>query len=145
MAYFSIDETTKGSANINKIRRKKEKHVWSAQIMDELLKRASMYEYGDDGNKPLQILGDKGQETGPYSFDEGDNVTLADITEEQQHATIKGEPRQQKNGKTLNSTTIWLLDYNFEIWILFIGVSIATVLLLLFKKFLFKYSFNEFD
>ncbi|KAG4960316.1 hypothetical protein JHK87_036949 [Glycine soja] len=87
-----------GSANINKIRRKKEKHVWSAQIMDELLKRASMYEYDDDGNKPLQNLGDKDQQTDPYSFDGGGNVTLADITEEQQHLTIKGEPKQQKIG-----------------------------------------------
>ncbi|KAG5113735.1 hypothetical protein JHK82_037004 [Glycine max] len=87
-----------GSANINKIRRKKEKHVWSAQIMDELLKRASMYEYDDDGNKPLQNLGDKDQQTDPYSFDGGGSVTLADITEEQQHLTIKGEPKHQKIG-----------------------------------------------
>ena len=126
MAYFSIDETTKGSANINKIRRKKEKHVWSAQIMDELLKRASMYEYDDDGNKPLQNLGDKDQQTDPYSFDGGGSVTLADITEEQQHLTIKGEPKQQKIGKTLISTTTWLLDY-FEIWIYLKGVSFLTL------------------
>ncbi|TKY71893.1 alpha-latroinsectotoxin-Lt1a protein [Spatholobus suberectus] len=48
-----------GSANIRKIRRKKEKHVWSAQILDELLKRASMYEYDDNGSSPPHERGRK--------------------------------------------------------------------------------------
>ncbi|XP_027338170.1 ankyrin repeat-containing protein ITN1-like [Abrus precatorius] len=66
--------------------------------MDELLKRASIYEYDYDGNKPRQNLVDKTSETGPYDFDERGNVTLAGITEEQQHSTTLGKPKQQKNG-----------------------------------------------
>ncbi|KAK7412498.1 hypothetical protein VNO78_03962 [Psophocarpus tetragonolobus] len=86
-----------GSANIDKVRRKKEKHVWSAQIMDELLKRASIYEYDNNGSTPKQNLKDKDQQTDPYSFDEGGNVTMAGITEGQQHSTTKGEPKKQNN------------------------------------------------
>ncbi|KOM53636.1 hypothetical protein LR48_Vigan09g229500 [Vigna angularis] len=88
-----------GSANINKIRRKKEKHEWSVQIMDELLKRASMYEYDDDDSVPVNILQNKDQRTDPYTFDEGGNVTLAGTTEVEQHLTTKGEPKQQNNGE----------------------------------------------
>ncbi|XP_022642578.1 uncharacterized protein LOC106774938 isoform X3 [Vigna radiata var. radiata] len=88
-----------GSANINKIRRKKEKHEWSVQIMDELLKRASMYEYDDDGSVPVNILQNKDQRTHPYTFDKGGNVTWADNTEVEQHLTTKGEPKQQNNGE----------------------------------------------
>ena len=95
---MSGNETTQGPANINKIRRKKEKHEWSAQIMDELLKRACMYEYDDDGSEPVNILENKDQ---PYRFDEGDYVTLAGITEVEQHLTTRGEPKQQNNGITL--------------------------------------------
>ncbi|KAL9321057.1 hypothetical protein ACSQ67_012896 [Phaseolus vulgaris] len=86
-----------GSSKIKKIRGKKEKHVWSAQIMDELLNGACMYEYDDEGSIPVKILENKDQRKDPYSFDEEGNVTLAGITEEQQHLTTKGEPKQQKN------------------------------------------------
>ncbi|XP_028758447.1 uncharacterized protein LOC114717476 [Neltuma alba] len=41
-----------GSSKLNKIRRKKEKHTWSVQIMHALLNRASDYEYEDNGSKP---------------------------------------------------------------------------------------------
>ncbi|KAK4281203.1 hypothetical protein QN277_012725 [Acacia crassicarpa] len=41
-----------GSSRLNKIRRKKEKNTWSVQIMNELLVRASDYEYEDNGSKP---------------------------------------------------------------------------------------------
>lgn len=110
MAYFSIDETTKGSANINKIRRKKEKHVWSAQIMDELLKRASMYECDDKGSKPLQNWGEHQDQTNPYSFNEGDNA-LDDIIEKQHSYTTQGETTQQKNRRIIG---FWNKILKFE-------------------------------
>jgi len=69
--------------------------------MDELLNGACMYEYDDEGSIPVKILENKDQRKDPYSFDEEGNVTLAGITEEQQHLTTKGEPKQQKNGITL--------------------------------------------
>lgn len=69
--------------------------------MDELLKRASMYEYDDDGSVPVNILQNKDQRTHPYTFDKGGNVTWADNTEVEQHLTTKGEPKQQNNGITL--------------------------------------------
>lgn len=42
-----------GLVEIEKLRRKKEKYLWSIQIMDRLLTRASIYEYEDDGRSPL--------------------------------------------------------------------------------------------
>ncbi|XP_059436131.1 uncharacterized protein LOC132169058 [Corylus avellana] len=41
-----------GSTEILKIQDKKEKHVWSVQIMNELLQRVSMNEYGNTGTTP---------------------------------------------------------------------------------------------
>ncbi|KAM1169308.1 hypothetical protein ACFX19_031648 [Malus domestica] len=58
-----------GSTEIRKIREKKRKHKWSVQIMDELLKRASMYEYEDSGMDP-QAHKDN-DETKPYELVDG--------------------------------------------------------------------------
>ncbi|XP_054782653.1 ankyrin repeat-containing protein NPR4-like isoform X2 [Prosopis cineraria] len=41
-----------GSSGLKRIRRKREKHVWSLQIMNELLCRASLYEYENNGSEP---------------------------------------------------------------------------------------------
>ncbi|TKY71894.1 NF-kappa-B inhibitor cactus [Spatholobus suberectus] len=65
--------------------------------MDELLKRASMYEYDDNGSNPPPNLEDKTQETVPYGLDERGKVTFCGITEEQQPSTAKREAKQ-KNG-----------------------------------------------
>ncbi|KAK7303003.1 hypothetical protein RJT34_13902 [Clitoria ternatea] len=80
-----------GSEKLRKIQRKKEKHMWSAQISDELLGRASTYEYEADGSKPQQNFGDKGLETVPYDV-------FPDTNEGSQPSTTKGEAQQQKNG-----------------------------------------------
>ncbi|KAM1808470.1 hypothetical protein ACFX11_031353 [Malus domestica] len=58
-----------GSTEIRKIREKKRKHKWSVQIMDELLDRASMYEYEDSGMDP-QAHKDN-DETKPYELVDG--------------------------------------------------------------------------
>ena len=81
------------------MRRKKEKHVWSVQIMNELLKRASMYEYDDDGSRPQSDSRDKPQdqdkETDPYSaYNQGSDC----ISEEQQPSTTNGEVHPQNKG-----------------------------------------------
>lgn len=58
-----------GSNNIKKLRRKKERHVWSIQIMDELLQCASYYEYDDNGSQPgTQPKGYGGSGTEESSF-----------------------------------------------------------------------------
>ncbi|XP_047154689.1 uncharacterized protein LOC124825972 [Vigna umbellata] len=80
-----------GSANIKRITRRKEKQVWSAQIVDVLLAKASTYEYADDGSVPEQKLENKDHHTNPYCFDEWGNVTWDRNTED----------KQQKNGITL--------------------------------------------
>ncbi|CAN6694000.1 unnamed protein product [Malus baccata var. baccata] len=58
-----------GSTEIRKIREKKKKHKWSVQIMDELLERASMYEYEDSGMDP-QAHKDN-DESKPYELVDG--------------------------------------------------------------------------
>ncbi|XP_050236057.1 uncharacterized protein LOC126686077 isoform X2 [Mercurialis annua] len=46
-----------GSMEIKKLEKKKEKHTWSVQIMDELLQRAVMYEYEcTGGGKSPQLV-----------------------------------------------------------------------------------------
>ncbi|KAK9281467.1 hypothetical protein L1049_004370 [Liquidambar formosana] len=59
-----------GSTEIKKVQDKKEKHTWSVQIMDELLKHALMYEYEYNGRKPKQSTFHKDDETTPYTVDE---------------------------------------------------------------------------
>ncbi|KAL2535433.1 uncharacterized protein Fot_16824 [Forsythia ovata] len=44
-----------GSRDIVKLREKKEKHIWSVQIMDELLKHASTYEYENNGTQGFML------------------------------------------------------------------------------------------
>ncbi|KAH9729706.1 ANK REP REGION domain-containing protein [Citrus sinensis] len=62
-----------GSTKIRKIREKKQKHTWSVQILDELLRRASLYEYDDDGGKPLRRPSSQAEEdeTSPYPIVDG--------------------------------------------------------------------------
>ncbi|KAK4849125.1 hypothetical protein QYF36_021136 [Acer negundo] len=66
-----------GSNKIRKIREKKQNNTWSIQVMDELLKRASMYEYEDDGKKP-QPENEAEKETKPYAIDAGGDVTFVE-------------------------------------------------------------------
>ncbi|PQM40041.1 hypothetical protein Pyn_33115 [Prunus yedoensis var. nudiflora] len=63
-----------GSTQIRKIREKKEKHKWSVQIMNELLKRTSMYEYEYSGMNP-DPRKDK-EETLPYEIVDGGDVIM---------------------------------------------------------------------
>ncbi|KAH9729711.1 ANK REP REGION domain-containing protein [Citrus sinensis] len=67
------DSGDQGSTKIRKIREKKQKHTWSVQILDELLRRASLYEYDDDGGKPLRRPSSQAEEdeTSPYPIVDG--------------------------------------------------------------------------
>ncbi|KAH1146276.1 hypothetical protein AAZX31_15G084200 [Glycine max] len=89
LTFFATEPTIR---NIQEI---KEKNVWSGQIMDELLKRASMYECDDKGSKPLQNWGEHQDQTNPYSFNEGDNA-LDDIIEKQHSYTTQGDDEKME-------------------------------------------------
>ncbi|CAA3029190.1 Death-associated kinase 1 [Olea europaea subsp. europaea] len=56
-----------GSRDIVKLREKKEKHIWSVQIMNELLKQASPYEYENSGESPQRFMSHKHDEESPFS------------------------------------------------------------------------------
>ncbi|KAK4849358.1 hypothetical protein QYF36_023950 [Acer negundo] len=101
-----------GSNNIRKIWEKKPNNTWSIQVMNELLKRVSMYEYKNDGKKPLQPQSQPGddsldQETKPYTFDAVSEVTLAEdalhipptsnVSGANQHQQKAAEGPQDKN------------------------------------------------
>ncbi|XP_008235365.1 PREDICTED: serine/threonine-protein phosphatase 6 regulatory ankyrin repeat subunit B-like [Prunus mume] len=60
-----------GSMEIRKTREKKEKHKWAFQIMNELLKRAVMYEDEDSGMNPQSAAPSRGdnEETRPYEIE----------------------------------------------------------------------------
>ncbi|CAB4291645.1 unnamed protein product [Prunus armeniaca] len=60
-----------GSMEIRKTREKKEKHKWAFQIMNELLKRAVMYEDEDSGMNPQGAAPSRGDndETRPYEIE----------------------------------------------------------------------------
>ncbi|KAI9182218.1 hypothetical protein LWI28_023203 [Acer negundo] len=102
----------RGSNNIRKIWEKKPNNTWSIQVMNELLKRVSMYEYKNDGKKPLQPQSQPGddsldQETIPYTFDAVSEVTLAEdalhipptsnVSGANQHQQKAAEGPQDKN------------------------------------------------
>ncbi|XP_051120807.1 uncharacterized protein LOC127244363 [Andrographis paniculata] len=65
-----------GTIVIQKLREKKQKHIWSVQIMRKLLEKASLYEYEDNGRRPphLSTMQDG---TTPYSFFEGGDVVFS--------------------------------------------------------------------
>ncbi|CAI9781198.1 unnamed protein product [Fraxinus pennsylvanica] len=48
-----------GSHDIVKLREKKEEHIWSVKIMDELLKRASTNKYENTGESPQRFMSHK--------------------------------------------------------------------------------------
>ncbi|KAI9119442.1 hypothetical protein K1719_010117 [Acacia pycnantha] len=70
-----------GSSGIKRIHKKKEKHVWSLQIMNELLHRASLYEYENDGSEPQGIDyasytdHEKEEKVAPSSLDQESKIT----------------------------------------------------------------------
>ncbi|KAF4376457.1 hypothetical protein G4B88_017193 [Cannabis sativa] len=68
-----------GSRMIKRIKEKKEKHVWSVQIMNELLKHASMYEYENTGASPQAVVPPHKEdgETEPYEIVEDGDATFA--------------------------------------------------------------------
>ncbi|XP_048441608.1 uncharacterized protein LOC103960142 isoform X2 [Pyrus x bretschneideri] len=72
-----------GSTQIRKIREKKKKHKWSVQIMimNELLKRAAMYEYEDSGMNPQVTTAPSHKEndideTTPYNIADGGPILM---------------------------------------------------------------------
>lgn len=73
-----------GFKAVKKVRQKKEKHVWAAQILDELLCHASFYEYEDNGRNPQQPSQKKDADTTPYSISDDHGVSF-DNTLESQH------------------------------------------------------------
>ncbi|XP_062112087.1 uncharacterized protein LOC133823325 isoform X2 [Humulus lupulus] len=68
-----------GSRMITRVKEKKERHVWSVQIMNELLKHASMYEYENTGASPQVVVSPQKQsgETKPYEIAEDGDATFA--------------------------------------------------------------------
>ncbi|XLU31415.1 hypothetical protein S245_067481, partial [Arachis hypogaea] len=58
----------KGTNIFKRIGRKKEKHIWSNQVMNELLMQVSLYEY--DGN---------GSSSGPQDQDQGTSQVMANL------------------------------------------------------------------
>ncbi|KAK9281225.1 hypothetical protein L1049_004120 [Liquidambar formosana] len=94
-----------GSRKIRKLQIKKEKHTWSVQIMNELLQRASIYEYEDNGRNPQQSPPPKDGETAPYAVVEGGTVTFGSsvvLEEDQQPETstaLYSETNQEDQNK----------------------------------------------
>ncbi|XP_059625907.1 uncharacterized protein LOC132268976 isoform X2 [Cornus florida] len=89
-----------GFREIRKIEEKKEKHTWSVQIMNELLRRASTYEYDDNGQTPQYEEGDATM----FSFGGGniDTTRLPDQPTTPQVANDKSssEARESQEGKS---------------------------------------------
>ncbi|TXG63711.1 hypothetical protein EZV62_010705 [Acer yangbiense] len=96
-----------GSNKIRKIREKKQNNTWSIQVMNELLKRVSMYNYENYGKNPLQPQYQPGVED---AFLEMPPITLAEDASEMspipprsnisganQHQQMAAEGPQDKN------------------------------------------------
>ncbi|KAH9785727.1 ANK REP REGION domain-containing protein [Citrus sinensis] len=117
-----------GSTKIRKIRDEKQKHTWSVQILDELLRRTSLYEYDYVGGKPLRRPSSQVEEdeTIPYAIVDGGD-TDADLEGDQQPDTSLTDHNREtpiliaaKNGiteiveKILKSFPVAILDMNSE-------------------------------
>ncbi|KAL6338221.1 hypothetical protein AAG906_018480 [Vitis piasezkii] len=84
-----------GTRNIEKIKEKKERHTWSCQIMDELLQRASIYEYDRTGKKPLASQYYRDEEARP------ENVFLSDTKQNDNTEGMKqNENKKDEKKKT---------------------------------------------
>ncbi|KAK1560420.1 hypothetical protein Q3G72_026510 [Acer saccharum] len=120
-----------GSNIIRNIREKKQKNTWSIQVMNELLKRASMYENENDGKKPQQSPpqpeNEVESETKPYVIDAGGDVTFfedafdkaqspipstSNISGANQHQQIKAAKGPQEKNQTENKDEISEIDKN---------------------------------
>ncbi|KAE8720784.1 hypothetical protein F3Y22_tig00018191pilonHSYRG00033 [Hibiscus syriacus] len=82
--------------------RRKTKHTWAVQIMNELLQHVSMYQYEDNGCRPQQLLYDA-DETKPYEITEGGDVKMLasgdDSHPAKQRDKIKGKLQKEKRRK----------------------------------------------
>ncbi|XP_031400035.1 uncharacterized protein LOC116210315 [Punica granatum] len=89
-----------GSEKIKKIREKKEKNTWSAQVMNELIKRALVHEYDDNGRHPHHVIHREGkeEETLPYRIVDGGSAVLFDNLEDSGPETSKGNFSKAKQG-----------------------------------------------
>ncbi|GLT36367.1 hypothetical protein SLA2020_107510 [Shorea laevis] len=92
-----------GSRRIKKLEEKKKKHRWSVQIMNELVERASLYEYEDNGSNPQPPSDD--HETKPYAVVNGGDVTFVkEAFQENDHppqskVTPENDRNQEQNEK----------------------------------------------
>ncbi|KAJ4831913.1 hypothetical protein Tsubulata_048201 [Turnera subulata] len=85
-----------GSMEIRKLEQKKKNHIWSVQIMNELLNRTSMYEYDHTaGSNPEITAAD--HVTQPYAFRAGGHVAFDQNVEkhEQLQPTNIDHPKQR--------------------------------------------------
>ncbi|XP_051120809.1 ankyrin repeat-containing protein ITN1-like isoform X2 [Andrographis paniculata] len=65
-----------GLIEIQKIRDRKQRHVWSYEILKKIVAEANCYEYRDNGRQPLKLKFVDDQETRPYVVLEGADVGL---------------------------------------------------------------------
>ncbi|KAK1558665.1 hypothetical protein Q3G72_005233 [Acer saccharum] len=94
-----------GSNKIRKIREKKQNNTWSIQVMNELLKRASMYRYENDGKKPVQQQSQPGVEDAfldmpPITEDASEMSPIpptSNVSGANQHQQKAAEGPQDKN------------------------------------------------
>ncbi|KAL3531305.1 hypothetical protein ACH5RR_010627 [Cinchona calisaya] len=101
-----------GSREIVKIQERKEKHVWAEQILDELLRRTSEYEYEDNGQNPQHSPSIKDVWTKPCTLMDGGHVGFSTSTsnedsgkEDNQH-DCKGEKntKNKEDGERVRKT-----------------------------------------
>ncbi|KAB2605369.1 hypothetical protein D8674_005086 [Pyrus ussuriensis x Pyrus communis] len=95
----ALNRRNPGSKGIKRIREKKQKHKWSVQIMNELLKRASLYAYEDNGMNPQTAPSHKNEkydETRPYEVDHGDEVVTLGVGSNTKQPVVN-PPRQDES------------------------------------------------
>ncbi|XP_022995621.1 uncharacterized protein LOC111491104 isoform X2 [Cucurbita maxima] len=95
-----------GSAEFKKIRRKKEKHTWSVQVMEKLLEYAPPDEYECNGGTPMDSTSqtpDQAEVTLPYSLVAGE-VRLSN--------SIESKPKEAEKPKNVQETAMLLAAKN---------------------------------
>ncbi|CAK7346529.1 unnamed protein product [Dovyalis caffra] len=80
-----------GTTEVKRIKLKKEKHIWSVQVLDQILSKVLSYKYENNGKTPRRRLSS-------YAFDAENNQ---EITKEIQEATSKIPTKEKRETSIL--------------------------------------------
>ena len=106
-----------GIRRIDKIKRKKQKHTHARQLMDELVTRASNWEYDEDGKKPYKDTGKNGPMP-DFIWTQSAEEDFQPPSDLQPTTDVSKEREKAINEPVAGNNTLTLLFFIFIIYVL---------------------------